>query len=81
MPELSPAAQAVLDAVVFSKPGLYSGIAAALRAATDAVADPDDYEPACVFDKDYWDAGFSAAVQTIREKLLATAGELENLSE
>lgn len=75
-PPLSPAAQAVLDAVP-PFPIHEQAIAAALRAAGDAVVNPDDYEPACVFDKDYWDAGFSAAVETIREQLLRIAAELE----
>jgi hypothetical protein len=39
-PPLSPAAQAVLDAAAFCKPGFYSSIAAALRAAADHLPDP-----------------------------------------
>ncbi len=35
MAELSPAAQAVLDAAGASEPGIYATIAAALRAAAD----------------------------------------------
>jgi hypothetical protein len=36
--DISPAAQAVLDAVGASEPGIYATIAAALRAAADQVA-------------------------------------------
>ncbi len=39
MAELSPAAQAVLDAAGASEPGIYATIAAALRAAADQVID------------------------------------------
>lgn len=75
MPELSPAAQEVLDAYIT---GLASkrrnAIAAALRAAADLVA-PDDYK--CYTRNLEWDAGMEARTDAIREDLLAIADELE----
>lgn len=67
MADISPAAQAVLDAVVFSKPGLYSGIAAALRAAAYQVAPARPQLDSCC---EHWE-------QSIRHKILAIAAELE----
>jgi len=72
MTELSPAAQAVLDAAGDSEPGIYATIAAALRAAVDQVVPqtpspsyPDDYESGA------WEAN-----QWARMALLAIAAEL-----
>jgi propanediol dehydratase small subunit len=69
MAELSKAAQAVLDAVAFAEPGLYSSLAAAIRAAADQVV-PHEYL-----------TGVDPAVearQLTRLRLLAIATELEN---
>jgi hypothetical protein len=73
MTELSPAAQAVLDAAGDSEPGIYATIAAALRAAADQVVPqtpspsyPDDYE-----------SGAYEANQWARIRLLAIAAELD----
>jgi hypothetical protein len=71
MTDLSPAAQAVLDAAGASEPGIYATIAAALRAAADQVV------PAVLFDRRYiteerWDAR-----DDIRSELLAIATELD----
>ena len=68
MADLSPAAQAVLDAAEpcvapNECPGLEAAIAAALRAAADQI-EPDD--------------GVSTEVSQVLNKLLAIAAELEN---
>jgi hypothetical protein len=82
MAELSPAAQAVLDAIkseLDHAPWDLSFIAgssaaAALRAAVDLVA-PDDYK--CYTGNLEWDAGMEARTDDIRENLLAIAAELK----
>ena len=71
MADLSPAAQAVLDAAGASEPGIYATIAAALRAAADQVV------PAVLLDRRYiteerWDAR-----DDIRFELLSIANELD----
>lgn len=53
------------------------GVAAAIRASAEQVTKPEDYEALCVYEKDYWDAGFSAAVDVIRGKLFGIADELD----
>jgi hypothetical protein len=86
MAELSPAAQAVLDAAweemkYASMPSLRKGAAAALRAAADQVV-PDEPEPkqsAMPFSDwnlkvERWDARL-----LIRRELLALAAELKSL--
>lgn len=81
MTELSPAAQAVLDAFLgdaentgLQMDDLRENVAAALRAAADLVA-PDDYK--CYTKNLEWDAGMEARNDAIREELLAIAAELE----
>ncbi len=70
MADLSPAAQAVLDAAGASEPGIYATIAAALRAAADqAKLLPLDAAALTIEDK---------VEQRIRCKLLNIAAELEN---
>ena len=92
MADLSPSTQAVLTAVTQQEYCLDPGdipneagrighlVAVALRVAANLVTNPNDYEPLCVYQKDMWDAGFSAAVEDINRKLLAIAAELENNS-
>jgi hypothetical protein len=67
MTELSPQAQAVLDAVAFAEPGLYSSLAAALRAAADQVVPPNPCGDDCCITQ----------CEQIRAELLAIAAELE----
>jgi hypothetical protein len=75
MTKLSPAAFAVMDAVVKVYPAFPDEVAAAaLRAAADLVA-PDDYK--CYTGNLEWDAGMEARTDDIRENLLAIADELE----
>lgn len=78
MTELSPAAQAVLDAFVSNAGEGHrhqsGAIAAALRAAADFVA-PDDYK--CYTRNLEWDAGMEARTDAIREELLVIADELK----
>jgi hypothetical protein len=77
---LSPAAQAVLDALHTENstgPERYwarANAVAALRAAADLVA-PDDYK--CYTGNLEWDAGMEARTDDIRENLLTIAAELE----
>lgn len=79
MPDLSPAAQDALNAFSDLPEGSTTQrVAAVIRSIARSAVNPDDYEPVCVFEKDYWDYGFSAAVQQINEKLLAIAEELDN---
>jgi hypothetical protein len=73
MTELSPAAEAVLDAALPHQVHRYAA-AAALRAAADLVA-PDDYK--CYTGNLEWDAGMEARTDDIRENLLAIAAELK----
>ena len=77
MTDLSPAAQAVLDAWAASENGVYllgdpERLAAALRAAADQVAPSDDAEP-----RNY--LPFALENTRIRNELLAIAAELEQL--
>jgi hypothetical protein len=78
MTELSPAAQAVLDAAwkemkYASMPSLRKGAAAALRAAADQVVpDEPDYMRAAIPDTGWWDKH-----DLIRSELFAIAAELE----
>ena len=69
MADLSPAAQAVLDAAVLPCT-IRQGIAAALRAVADQLKAPVDLG---LYGNSYW-AGMSAA----ETKLLAIAAELES---
>ena len=77
--QLSPAAQAVLDAADNSianwPPAKWEeAIAAALRAAADLVA-PETYE--CFTGDIVWDSAMEARSNDIREALFAIATELE----
>jgi hypothetical protein len=68
--DLSPAAQAVLDAAGASEPGIYATIADALRAATK-----QPYEvPPWYRGDDYWI--YRNGVDAERRRLLAIATEL-----
>lgn len=93
MPELSPAAEAVLNAVTFKRydapyyaclksiDQIKSDVAAALRAAADQVVpwrpEPAEESVGPTIDFGYAWALFSKA-NDVREKLLAIAQELEN---
>jgi hypothetical protein len=70
MAKLSPAAQAVLDAAAFCKPGFYSSIAAALRAAADQ---------AIPLTKTPWGTSLIPVLtsQESRDRILAIANELD----
>jgi len=69
--DLSPAAQAVLDAAAFAEPGFQSSIAAALRAAAE-----QPYEvPPWYRGDDYWT--YRNGVDAERSRLLTLATELE----
>jgi hypothetical protein len=72
MTDLSPAAQAVLDAGLPHVVHRYS-IAAALRAAADQVV-PQRRKPT---DPDSWEEATWTAQQDTREELFAIAAELE----
>jgi len=74
MTNLSPAAQAVLDAFRTSHTG-QGCLAAALRAAADQVV-PDKCPP--IEDFNEFDQGYAAAHITHRAELLAIAAELES---
>jgi hypothetical protein len=80
MTELSPAAQAVLDALYegwhVATPG--QCLAAALRAAADQVV-PDKCPP--IEDFNEFDQGYAVAHLTHRQALLAIADELDNTSQ
>jgi hypothetical protein len=73
MTDLSPAAQAVLDAVREICPAPADEIAAALRAVADEVV-PQRRKP---MDADNWEEATWIAQQDTREELLAIATELE----
>ena len=79
MTPLSPAAQAVLDAVLDEAAPLdeqrqtKTDAAAALRAAADLVA-PENYK--CFTGHVDWDLGSEARSDAIRDELLAIAAEL-----
>lgn len=78
MPELSPAAQAVLDAF-WEQPGDRSALAAALRAAADQVVPEVDLHVSVANDllpKDIGAAKWSARYE-VRCDLLAIATELD----
>jgi hypothetical protein len=71
--DLSPAAQAVLDAAAFAEPGFQSSIAAALRAAADqAVPEESTRRSPC---REHCIIG--GAAERIRSELLAIANELD----
>ena len=75
MAELSPAAQAVLDAYGDFEAANIDAMAAALRAAADQVVPEDCLEH---FPNDSaWQGGFTDANERIRAELLAIAAELE----
>jgi len=80
MSKLSPAAQAVFDALCVEELNDSQQFearfhaAAALRVAADLTA-PDDYK--CFTGNLEWDAGMEARTDDIRENLLAIADELE----
>jgi hypothetical protein len=73
MTDLSPAAQAVLDAYRSSHLSI-NNLAAALRAAVDQVA-PENYDSAT--DDPGWNDGAEDRNAEIRERILAIAAELE----
>jgi hypothetical protein len=77
MSDLSPAAQAVLDAAyrrIDDNPfnEVEATLAAALRAAAEIVASPEQADP-----HRQWDLGFVAACAAIYGDILAIADELE----
>jgi hypothetical protein len=78
MTELSPAAQAVLDAAIstLQESPYEHDIAAALRAAADQVVPYEATAPwdelKCDYDGDHWEMR-----QWVRDQLLAIAAELE----
>jgi hypothetical protein len=84
MTDLSPAAEAVLNAVTLKRydvpyfacpksiDQIKSDIAAALRAAAENVASPEQADP-----DSQWDLGFVAACAAIYGDLYAIAAELE----
>jgi len=82
MTDLSPAAQAVLDAaetgldgyIELLPPTWKSSVAAALRAVADQVVSEDDDMPINLAHRVRWDAR-----QSVRYQLLAIAAELENV--
>jgi hypothetical protein len=74
MTNLSPAAQAVLDATGRKTWYRNDDIAAALRAAADQVA-PEHYS--CYTGHGEFDFGMDARNEAIREAILAIAAELE----
>ncbi len=78
MTNLSPAAQAVLDAAATSEPGIYATIAAALRAAADQVV-PEDYDPprSSYPEAQAFVDGKCCRNEDVRDALLAIAAELD----
>ena len=80
MTDLSPAAQAVLDAAV-SHPAFATRkrIAAALRAAADQVVPPLDLKPQEDLEsrREAMEWGMNSQTQLTRHQLLAIAAELE----
>jgi hypothetical protein len=74
MTELSPAAQAILDAYGDFEAADTDAMAAALRAAADQVAPSDAMEP-----RNYLPMAIEC--QRIRAELLAIAAELEGLND
>ena len=79
MTELSPAAQAVLDAYIAEDRAGRLAVAAALRAAADQVV-PDDYDPprgVSYPEKDAFVDGKCVRNEDIRVALLAIAAELD----
>jgi hypothetical protein len=78
MTNLSPAAQAILDAYQFAPIEDHLTAAAVLRAAADQVISP--LPPPCE-DFDEYAQGFLAAHVKYRAELLAIAAELEQLNE
>jgi hypothetical protein len=81
MPELSPAAQAVLRAAGDSEPGIYCTISATLRAAADQVVPPLDIKPQEDLEsrREAMEWGMNSQTQLTRHQLLAIADELEAL--
>ena len=79
MTDLSPAAQAVLDAYQFAPIEDELTAAAVLRAAADQVV-PEDYQCSIDINSDEdggWVNGLESRNQEIRDELLAIAAELE----
>ncbi len=79
MTDLSPKAQAIIDAAdeVFSHGGrIRDGFASVLRVLADNVA-PDDYR--CFYGDKEYDAGMEGRNDEIREAILSIATELEAL--
>ena len=81
MTDLSPVAQAIINAAVVAgggygraTPVLHARLAAALRAAADHVT-PENYD--CATDDRGWNDGSEDRNAEIREQLLAIAAELE----
>ena len=73
MAELSPSAQAVLDAAFYQDhPNAHHVFAAALRAAADQVVPHEDAMPRNLAHRLRWDTQ-----QSVRLELLAIAAELE----
>lgn len=76
MTELSPAAQAVLDATGASEPGIYATIAAALRAVADQVV-PELGRPRTADERTLYHEGRLDALIRHRDQIIAIAAELE----
>ena len=79
MTDLSPAAQAILDAYQFAPIEDELTAAAVLRAAADQVV-PEDYQCSIDINSDEdggWVNGLESRNQEIRDELLAIAAELE----
>jgi hypothetical protein len=72
MAELSPAAQAVMDAYVSEDRAGRLAVAAALRAVADQVA--EEVPPG----QSVWGEGYVEGVIFFRDELLAIAAELDN---
>jgi len=72
MTELSPAAQAVMDAYVSEDRAGRLAVAAALRAVADQVA--EEVPPG----QSVWGEGYVEGVIFFRDELLAIAAELDN---
>jgi len=76
MTDLSPAAQAVLDAYQFAPIEDELTAAAVLRAAAEQIAVPDG-QP----DVTLWEIGFCAGIRSAQNGLIVIADELEQLTD
>jgi len=78
MTELSPAAQAVLDAYVDEDRAGRLAVAAALRAAADQVVPPSGLPSKSTKERSLYIEGYKDSGLRVREKLLAIVTELKN---